>query len=596
MNTIDEIKFFTETKESTGALLITGKWGCGKTHLIKNLAKELDANKYLVIVVSLFGVKSVELIPNIIKQKIVFSPFELSDKQMKKGVRAWNAISSVANKLKEHVGVANVASAVMSVNVLDFIPINNTDYKGRRLILVFDDFERCEIPKRELLGAINEYVEAAKIRTIIVADEDKIQGEDYFEFKEKVISHTLKYAPDCFAIIHSIIADYQETEIGYRSFLSSQEGLIRLLFEESESGNLRTLRSVFVGFERVYKCIKQIADPLDNSVMGSLLYSYGALLFEYKTGKYQDVSQRYGAIESDAIKKYSKFNEQGSNLFALMHWVLEGTWDENALKKEYVQHYCLSAYGDEQKLLSWRIWDCNDTIIRNGLNILLPQAYDGTLPCRTILKLLPIIGLLRQHNASLPVTIDYGKIKEGLLCRNEQIKEGVIDEPEIFDSMLDGEIAVLNKEEKEVCDLARAIGSDYSVHWTNRRLFMKVMDDCNADSIRDLQNRYYISFDSEMLSCFWQCYCQVDNKLKRRLGMMLGEMHFKDYLREEKEMQRLTYDNLKRLADYLVDYNKTEIDSIARVINNDFAKIIQDKCDKISQQISERNCLSTSGD
>ena len=83
MNTIDEIKFFTETKESTGALLITGKWGCGKTHLIKNLAKELDANKYLVIVVSLFGVKSVELIPNIIKQKIVFSPFELSDKQMK---------------------------------------------------------------------------------------------------------------------------------------------------------------------------------------------------------------------------------------------------------------------------------------------------------------------------------------------------------------------------------------------------------------------------------------------------------------------------------------------------------------------------------
>lgn len=78
-----ESRSFTndQAKESTGALLITGKWECGKTHLITNLAKELDANKYLVVV-SLFGVKSVELIPNIIKQKIIFSPFELSDKQM----------------------------------------------------------------------------------------------------------------------------------------------------------------------------------------------------------------------------------------------------------------------------------------------------------------------------------------------------------------------------------------------------------------------------------------------------------------------------------------------------------------------------------
>ena len=204
MSTIDEIKFFTETKESTGALLITGKWGCGKTHLIASLAKELDANKYLVVAVSLFGVKSVELIPNIIKQKIILSPFELNDKQMKKGFRALNAISNAANRLKEHVGIANVASAVMSVNILDFIPINNTDHKGRKLILVFDDFERCEIPKKELLGAINEYVETTKVKTIIVADEEKIQGEDYFEFKEKVISHTLKYNPNCATIIHNI--------------------------------------------------------------------------------------------------------------------------------------------------------------------------------------------------------------------------------------------------------------------------------------------------------------------------------------------------------------------------------------------------------
>ncbi len=43
MNITTEITEFIKRKENIGALLINGKWGCGKTHFIKNM--QSDYNK-----------------------------------------------------------------------------------------------------------------------------------------------------------------------------------------------------------------------------------------------------------------------------------------------------------------------------------------------------------------------------------------------------------------------------------------------------------------------------------------------------------------------------------------------------------------------
>lgn len=45
MDIKDEIINFIERKEETGALLITGKWGSGKTFYIKNLVEEFNKEK-----------------------------------------------------------------------------------------------------------------------------------------------------------------------------------------------------------------------------------------------------------------------------------------------------------------------------------------------------------------------------------------------------------------------------------------------------------------------------------------------------------------------------------------------------------------------
>lgn len=37
-----EIENYIETKENSGALLITGQWGCGKSYIIRQVAETLN--------------------------------------------------------------------------------------------------------------------------------------------------------------------------------------------------------------------------------------------------------------------------------------------------------------------------------------------------------------------------------------------------------------------------------------------------------------------------------------------------------------------------------------------------------------------------
>lgn len=42
MNVTSEIKSYIELKETCGALLLTGKWGCGKSYIMHQLADSLN--------------------------------------------------------------------------------------------------------------------------------------------------------------------------------------------------------------------------------------------------------------------------------------------------------------------------------------------------------------------------------------------------------------------------------------------------------------------------------------------------------------------------------------------------------------------------
>ena len=60
MATIDELAYYCREENSFGALMLTGKWGCGKTYLIENDLSDELGNDYIIIRVSLFGESSVD--------------------------------------------------------------------------------------------------------------------------------------------------------------------------------------------------------------------------------------------------------------------------------------------------------------------------------------------------------------------------------------------------------------------------------------------------------------------------------------------------------------------------------------------------------
>lgn len=69
MNVTSEIKSYIELKETCGALLLTGKWGCGKSYIMHQLADSLNGeDQYAVAIVSLFGVQSIEELDKKVKK------------------------------------------------------------------------------------------------------------------------------------------------------------------------------------------------------------------------------------------------------------------------------------------------------------------------------------------------------------------------------------------------------------------------------------------------------------------------------------------------------------------------------------------------
>ena len=302
-----EILDYITRKELTGALLLTGQWGCGKSYLMKAIAKELNESKSAAVaVISLFGLDSIAAINKRVKDEYTGFLLGTLGKTAKKVSKALTTVA------KDGMAVASVASggapglsaasqglsSVMTYDILGFIDVKNTvgkDEKARQFIIVFDDLERNNIPKKDLLGAINEYVENKQIKVIVVADQEKIDSDEYREYKEKLISRTIKMSADYEMLIDCIIDDYSETAGNYKAFLMENCSLLKQAFKESGSDNLRTLKTVLADFERIYEAWVEANVPTDN--MKWALYTFAAEMFISKAPKKEEPDHSFRGRE-----------------------------------------------------------------------------------------------------------------------------------------------------------------------------------------------------------------------------------------------------------------------------------------------------------
>ena len=74
------------------------------------------------------------------------------------------------------------ANAVLSINPTDFFEIEN-QIGDKKVVLIFDDFERCTINTVDLFGCINSYCENQGLKVIVIADEEQIEPSEKLKSK-----------------------------------------------------------------------------------------------------------------------------------------------------------------------------------------------------------------------------------------------------------------------------------------------------------------------------------------------------------------------------------------------------------------------------
>lgn len=267
------------------AVLLKGKWGCGKTHFINHWIDEYQSRDavdkvFVPVYVSLYGLSETKQITTAINR--VLYPI-LYGKAAKAGKTFLKFMSAII--LKCDVDWDKDGDSDFSMNLgLDSLSIFKSEdeqvKKGN--LLIFDDLERCDVPMKKLLGYLNFFVEQCHCHLIIIGDEDKISKGDnkkiFGEFKEKTIGREFEITTDIHSALDSFVNQTPRND-----FVVNHQKLIEKFFSMTECDNLRILRQALWDFSRFEESmIDFLKDKLYENIMVHVLGTYIISYCEYR--------------------------------------------------------------------------------------------------------------------------------------------------------------------------------------------------------------------------------------------------------------------------------------------------------------------------
>lgn len=245
------------------AVMISGKWGCGKTYYIENQIEEWGKKKEKAsgdsvllkpIYVSVNGLNSVGSVVRKIKTVLHPLLYSKGAKVAKKVVMAAMNIAVKSNVDLEGDGTGEDLSSLLDAEgILDVFMSDSTSVKGNK-ILVLDDIERSKLPLDELFGFVNGIVEHSNSKVILICDEDKLievakkeeLSVEYKDFKEKLVGQTFLLEADYAGITRDFI------EASGSKILQENRSIITELFIASKCENLRLIRRCLIDIKRFF--------------------------------------------------------------------------------------------------------------------------------------------------------------------------------------------------------------------------------------------------------------------------------------------------------------------------------------------------------
>lgn len=301
MNKIIKIVEEYINEENTDyAVLLNGKWGCGKTYFFKNtLTSHIKAlaNKngkpYNVKYVSLNGLSSI----NSLSSEIIASCLDIN-----------NRPKILKFLYKSSVPILNMAAPSLNIgSTLDELKTGMTDLLDfDDSLFCFDDIERIDskLSLNEVFGYINtNFVESNNVKVLIIGDTTKIIDDDRFKLiNEKLIGREIEFKYNYESIFNIILRKYENNK-EYIELLNNYRNFILSLFKEYNITNLRTILFFTNGLQKYFFACKCNEDRVIKSI---ILFSI-TITNEFKDGQFNE----------DKDNRMKELSELSCNLFLL---------------------------------------------------------------------------------------------------------------------------------------------------------------------------------------------------------------------------------------------------------------------------------------
>ena len=250
------------------AVALTGGWGSGKTYFVKNYLNTRFTNPRDYVLISLFGISSVEEIS---------SAF-------------YHAIYPFLDSKAIRIGSELTKTALAMFRITPKLKLSDFKDPPSAKIYIFDDVERCSIPLDTLLGFINSFTEDLEAKVILIINEGEIGEKDnYFRKKEKIIGISLEVSSDIESAFETFVNELNETQA--KSLIRSLKQEILEIYYNSGIKSLRIMQVAMECAERLCTTLSE-AQLHNRFAMRSVLGLVFAWSYELRSGRLSEKELR----------------------------------------------------------------------------------------------------------------------------------------------------------------------------------------------------------------------------------------------------------------------------------------------------------------